>query len=207
MSGNLGNVAGLLALAVGVQNYLSAQGSIAQVAFGQRARSEQLNQAPGGAGRLVFMAGRVPPDTDAPKSINAGEIHQPRMPRSANGNPRALREFRHIVSLEVWGVAAKGYQGGLGLGDEADQYAATLDLFELAVQAIQGAQWQDPAGEVHSVGLADVVFESADWVKPPIEMAFGHALLVTFTHRGPIFDAPQPIAKPSPAVNRGTLTS
>lgn len=200
------NIAGLLALTAGVQAFFQAQGLTATVAFGWKARSQQLNQGPGGASRVVFMPGRVPPDSDAPKSIDAGEILQPRMPTANKDNPRALRQWKQLVTLSVWGVAGDGYTGGLGLGDEASQYAATIDLFEATLQAIQGAVWLDHAGERHSVGLADVVLEQASWVQPPVEMGFGRELYVVFTHRGPLYDLPRAIATPQPAVNRGTFT-
>lgn len=200
------NVSGLLALTAGVQAFFQTNGISAKVDFGWKARTKILNQGPGGANRVVFMPGLVPPDQDVPKSIDAGEITQPRMPTSTGGNPRALRWWKQVVTVSIWGVAGEGYEGGLDLGDEASQYAAASDLLEATIQAMQGAVWVDPAGVSHVVGLADVRFQKASWVQPPTELGFGRELLVYCTHNGPLLDIPIGIAKPQPAVGRGALT-
>ena len=204
------NIAGLLALTAGLAAYFDAQGIKVVVGFGWKARTELLNQGPGGANRVIVMAGRVPADVGTPGSIDAGQITQPRFPTPLNnvprGQPRPLRQMKHLVSVSIWGVAAQGYTGGLGLGDEADQYAATLDLLESTIQGLQNAVWVDPTGKPHPVGLADLRFEQATWVRPPVEMAFGRELLVFLTHNGPLFDVLPGTATPAPAVGRGPLT-
>ena len=176
-----------------------------KVGFGVKARSSIINQGPGGANRVIVMPGRIPPDLDAPKSVDAGSITQPRHPSGGNargGKPRALRWLHSIVTVSIWGVAGDGYEGGLGLGDEAAQYGATIDLLEATVQAMQVAEYKDPTGVVTPVGLADVRFETSSWVRPPTEMGFGQELLVVFTHNGPLFDTPIGVATPQPGITR-----
>lgn len=200
------NIAGVLALAAGVQLFFTDNGITAKVGFGWRARSEILNQGPGGASRVVFMPGRVDPNGGAPKSIDAGKLTQPRFSRQTETNPRPLRWWHQTVTVSIWGVAPAGYTGGLDLGDEANQYGATGDLFEATVAALHNAVWVDPSGTEHPVGLADLQFVELSWVQPPVEMGFGRELLVVFTHNGPLFDLPVGLAYPQAAVNRSPST-
>lgn len=198
------NYAGPVALAAAVAQFFQANGVSAKVDFGWRARYTILNQGPGGANRVVFMPGKVPPDVGVPKSIEAGELGKPQ--QSVGFNPRPLMQWRQIITVSIWGVAGPSYQGGAGLGDEASQYAAAVDLLEATVQAVHGAVFVDPAGGQFNVGLANVVWEDLQWVQPPNELGFGRELFVYMQHSGPLFDLPKGTATPQPAINRNPAT-
>lgn len=185
---------GLLALVDGVQDFLTAQSWDVRVTFGWKERVKILNQGPGGASRVVFMPGRMPPEgTAVPRPVDAGAFTKPRIKED---NPRPLVWWHKVVTVSIWGVDTTR------LNDERAQYAAAVDLVEATTQAIHRAVYTTPDGVEHNVGLADVIWESAQWIQPPTENAFGREFFAYFTHNGPLYDIPVGTATPKPSVVR-----
>jgi hypothetical protein len=190
-------VSGFRMMLEGVQTYFKANQWAEIVEGGWKAREQILNQGPGGAGRVVFVHGRVPAANAGP--YDAGAIEQPRIagPRGsvAGGtyvdNPRPLRQWARIVTVSVWGVNAQA------LDDDVAQSEAAEELFERTLQAIHNAVFVDPDnGAQTPSGLADVKWEGLIWNVVSPNYGYGRELLGYLTHRGPIFDQAIGLAYP-----------
>lgn len=180
----MANLAGLTALADGMQAYFVKYGFDTVVAFGWRARSEVINQGPGGANRIVLTPGD-------PKSGKAGPLKRG---RQAQTNPRVLFEWDALATLSVWGVDTTD------TNSERLQYAATVTLLELAVRALQNAV--DPATQT-PVGVANLTLGEPSWSVENTEMYFGRELLLPITQKGPLLDRVIDTIIPTPVINRG----
>lgn len=183
----MANIAGLTALAAGMQGYFTKYAIDTVVAFGWRARSEILNQGPGGANRIVIIPGD-------PKSGKAGPLKRG---RQAQTNPRVLFEWDALATMSIWGVDTND------TNDEKLQYAATVALLELAVRALQNAV--EPT-TMTPVGVANLTLGEPSWSVDNTEMYFGRELLLPITQKGPLLDRPISTIIPTPVVNRGTVT-
>lgn len=191
----MATVDGLVALVAGVKAFLAGQKVTAAVDFGWNAREKWINQGPGGGNRIVFVPGQVDPSEGPPKVSDAGPMAQPRLKAPGN-NPRPLVQWARTVTMFVWGADTTD------LEDELKQYAATVGLFEYAVQALHNAVYIDSTGHARNVGLADVVFEKVMWSAMPSNQAFGRELVAYFHLDGPLFDMTIQLATPQPAILR-----
>lgn len=162
-----------------VQAYFTANQITANVAFGLKELTKQVNQGPGGANRVVFS-----PDPDG----DAGEILPPRLKHHhpGKGSPRAIVNFRKKLIVSVWAVDTSD------LANEALQYAAVEQLLEYTVQAVR------------SVHHADSEWEKPQWVKKDVELAFGRELRVALYLKGALFNIPNDVRTPGPVVNKPT---
>lgn len=203
------NRSGLIALSDGVRAFFQANSVSASVPpVGWRYRSFQVNQGPGGGSRVCFIPGKIDPTAPGvPKVLDAGQITQPRQAGASGpkvggpgvyaGNPRPLRWWHKVVTVSIWGVDISDPSN-----DEL-QLAATEDLFEATIQAMHHAV--DPVSG-SAVGLADIEITDAQWVLPPVEMAFGRELVLFIVQNGPLFDLPVETTTPQPAIIRGAVT-
>ena len=200
-------VSGFRMLWEGTRTYFEANHWNETIDAGWKAREQVLNQGPGGASRVVFIHGRVPPTGQGP--YPAGTIEQPRIAQArsslASGayvdNPRPLRQWSRLCTLSVWGVDADQ------LDDDTAQSDATEELFERVVQAVHNAIYVDPDNEVETpAGLADVKWTDVIWNVVSPNYGYGRELLAYFVHKGPIYDQAIGLARPSPAPLAVNLT-
>ena len=168
------------ALTEAIRAYFDANAISARVEFGLRARSEQINQGPGGASRVVIIPGKYSGEL-APKGLDGGRFAAP-MHTHARPEPNELLDDDNLATLSVWGVDASS---PLAIRSELAQYEATQRLLEQTVQAIHGSPIGGPEG-----CWPAIVWTGKYWPKPPVEMSFGLELLVWLEIHGPLFDAP-----------------
>lgn len=180
----MANIAGLTALAAGMQAYFVKFGFTTVVDFGWRARSSVLNQGPGGANRIVIVPGD-------PKSGKGGPLKRG---RQAQTNPRVLFEWDALATLSIWGVDTND------TNDERLQYAATVNLLEVTMRALQNAV--DPI-TLTPVGVANLTLGEPSWSVENTEMYFGRELLLPITQKGPLLDRVIDTIQPTPVINRG----
>jgi hypothetical protein len=191
----MGAVDGLFALVEASRDYFASQGADVVVGFGEKAHSQIFDQAATGAGRVIFMAGKIDPNVGAPKAVEAGEFTEP---RKTSDNPRPLAWWSKIFTVGVWAYDPAEPDSDLA------QYKATCDLLELTYQALHRAVWTGPDGSKHIVGTGDVQIESAFWVRGPVEQALGRELLFYARQDGPLFDQVIPTRTPTAAIDRPT---
>lgn len=186
----MANRSGLIALVHGVRAYFAANSITANVAAcGWRQRSEQMNQGPGRANRVLFIPG----------DMNGRGGSLANGPRLSSTNPRPLVQWNKLVTLSVWAADPNP----ANRADEEKQIEAVETLLEQTIQAMRYAL--DPDTE-QRVGFATIEFHDLTWTVDNTEMYFGREVLVTFTHKGPLFDVTYDTGTPDPAVNRGSLT-
>lgn len=168
---------GLVALVAAVQSYFDAHDVTAKVVLGWKQPTQQINQGPGGANRVVF----IPSDPTG----KGGKIVAPQQPGLRNfGDPadvaaRALYDWERFVIVSVWAA------DGSDPHDEGKQIEAVEDLFESTIQAVHAfaknnARWGDVA-----------------WTTSPVEHVFGRELRAGLTFRHPLFDSPAGVAFPA----------
>jgi hypothetical protein len=166
---------GLPFLADGIRGYFAAMGITAPVFLGWPDRTEQINQGPGGANRVVIVPGD--------DSGNAGELADPKYPgvgQGSNGAPlgRPLNNWIESALLSVWAVDTKNPR------DSQLQYIATRALFMQTVRAIR------------FTARADAKLGRLKWTVSPVEKSFGRELVCSLTYNSPIIDVAAPVVVP-----------
>jgi hypothetical protein len=173
----------------GMRAYFQVNGIPANVtACGWKQRSQQLNQGPGGAMRIVLYPGREPSGS----SGAAGTLTRGHRP--STDNPRALVTWEHQLTMSVWAVDKTDTY------NEELQISAVETLLEYAIQAVHNAV--DPTTNT-PVGLAAIEWGDVRYTLPPIEMRFGQEIMVEFMHKCPLFDQAISKAFPQGSVARG----
>lgn len=159
----------LHAMYLDVVGYFASRGEGEVIRWGRRELTFQVNQhSTRRAGRVVFV-----PGDDAGKMGALGATRAP------GRLPRAIHSFDELASVHVWGCDLSSAR------DEATQYAAAWDLFELAVCAIRASS----AGRYE---LSD-----PECVPAPVEAVFGFAITFNVTVHGSIVE-------PAKAIGRAT---
>jgi hypothetical protein len=163
----------------GVRRYFEANAITAQVDFGDRALTQQLNQGPGSANRVVFC----PFD---PNSGDAGTLQEPLIlgiqdipseddPSVRVGTTRALVDWARLFVVSAWSFDADCPEDELAQQDAAE---GLIEDVISAVQAVVGASavW----GRIRAVTQG--------------ERRFGRELraVMTFTH--PLLERPAELA-------------
>lgn len=182
---------GLLYLSQQVRAYFQAHDVPAVVAkVGLTYRTFELNQAPGGGSRVVFIPGEFNGEDD-PKTAPFGELNEP-LNHSSVVNPRELWEWKKHFTISIWGAPEI-----TAPSDEELQYERTEDLFEWTMRGIQNALG----------GQADMPPGAKVYIRrPPGESGFGTEFLVVTGHDGPLYDVTMPVAFPGPAISKGDVT-
>jgi hypothetical protein len=182
---------GLKALSRGLADYFQQHQVAAAVGkVGWRSRFRVDNQGPGGGSRVILIPGEYD-GAAVPKSMKGGTLTKP---RHAHVEARELVWWHKTVTVSVWG------NDRVEPDDDEAQIEATEALFEWTVRGLHNAI--DPVSG-RPVGLADIVWQDVNWVKPPSERAFGLEILATFEHQSALFDVPDDLAYPLGVVSRG----
>ncbi len=174
-------------LVTGVAAFFAANEITAVVERGWKARSEQINQGPGQANRVIFMPSKV--DGAAGAIVNPRQVgirvvgEDPAVPEYAI---RPLSDWSRSLVVSMWAYD----------GDNPNDEGAQCD----AVDTLQ--MWTQQA--VQSVAFGNAVWGATKFTVPA-ERAFGLELLVDLTFQSAIFDVPQEITRPSPALVKGPL--
>jgi hypothetical protein len=130
-----------------IKTYLTDAGSTANVVFGWRELTKQVNLGATRTGRVVL----VPGDD---KGL-AGSFAAPPM----NTFPRRIKTRLELIAVHVWGHDPEAPN------DEKAQYAATMALEDLVINA------------VHDKASGRYELSDAEWVVSPTEKLFGKARL------------------------------
>jgi len=173
---------GLVALVAGVQAYFTDAGVTAAVALGWKQPTEQINQGPGRANRVVFIPSD--PSGRGGKLVGAQQPGQRLYGTSGPGGAadtslRALYTWERAVVVSVWAVDGTDPQ------NESKQIEATETLFEQTIRA------------VHSFAHNDARWGDVSWTVTPVEHMFGRELRASLTYRHPMFDAPTEVVYPT----------
>jgi hypothetical protein len=185
---------GLIALANSVRAYFAANNIPAEVPkVGLKSRSLWARS------RVVFVPGEFDGNLDA-KPLREGRLTAPDHTKS--DNPRELVTWERVATVCVLGVDPTRRD------DEEAQIQAATRLLELTLQAMWNATTPIPSAPAGSrefgwTGQASLLFDNGTVTGcyPPVEMGFGRELLLTFTQRGPLFDAPIPTVTPTKILN------
>jgi hypothetical protein len=162
---------GLLALFDNVKQNLADQGVTANVVFGRREPTKQINQGPGRANRVVFAPGD-----------DSGSLGEYAAARDPGRNPRPLRSWDLRCRVFVWAYDGDAPQ------DEYAQFSALLDLHDAVIRAI----YRDAVGQFQ--------LSAPRLVADPVERRFGEEMVFELVLvRVPILDAPQPTTIPRDA--------
>lgn len=172
---------GLVALVDSVRSYFETNGVTATVSLGWTKRTQQINQGPGGANRVVFT-----PSDDSGKSGRIVGTQQPG-PRTFGTQPnqitvRPLVDWERILTVSIWAADTTAPS------DEALQIEAVETLFEWTVRAVQAATKNNGR------------WTEAGWTVSPVEHSFGRELRVGLIFRHPIFDVENDVVKPQGAI-------
>lgn len=166
-----------------------------QVHVGLPARFEY-----GHGDRVVIIPGEYD-GSETLRPIKGGSLGPPEkhadLYDTVNGyRQRTLVTWDKTLTLSLWGADPTNLQS------EEAQLEATESLFELAVQAIDLGV--DP--ETHQfVGLANVVWGTPTWVKPPSIGGYGQEILVTLTHTGVLYAPPVNTTTAAPNLAKPTI--
>lgn len=173
----MGVVSAIPALVCAVQEYFVANNVSANVVFGVRELTQQINQGAGGANRVVFA-----PDPNG----DAGSVMDPRLRASPGGpgSPRPIVTWEKLFIVSVWAVDTSNKD------DELLQFVAVENLFESTVQAVR------------AFAHADITWGSPKWTTTPVELAFGRELRVPMKFRGALFALPNVVRTPTAVINR-----
>lgn len=165
------------ALVAAVQAYFDANDVSANVVFGVRELTKQINQGPNGANRVVFS-----PDPNG----DGGTILPPRLKASGGqaGSPRPIVTWEKLLIVSIWAVDTSDKD------NELLQFVAVENLFESTVQAVR------------SYAHADITWGSPKWTTSPVELLFGKEIRVPLRFRGALFSLPNDVRNPTPVVNR-----
>lgn len=171
---------GLVAMVASVREYFEAADVTATVSLGWKQPTQQINQGPGGANRVVF----IPSDP----SGRGGKILPARQPGprqvDASTTVRSLYSWDRQLVVSVWAVDATAPQ------DEALQIEAVEDLFGWTIRA------------VHAFAHADARWGDVAWTTSPVEHVFGRELRAGLSLNHPMFDVPIGLAFPTPAITK-----
>jgi hypothetical protein len=183
-------VSALSTLMQGVQAYFLAQGSDAAVLFGYRQRAQQLNQGVGGANRVIFLPGDPNGNggkiATAPRDVGRRDIYDASDPPVRVAELRPLASWERQFAIAIWGWDASAPR------DELAQAAATEDLFERTIQALE---------QVPGVGGPNLAWGAVNWTLPK-ESTYGAELIVGLQLAHPLMDAPDYVAYPTPTLKR-----
>jgi hypothetical protein len=174
---------GLVALRGAIESYFTTRGVTATVALGWKQPTQQINQGPGGANRVVL----IPSDPSGKGGRLVGAQQPgPRVfgPQSDGLTARSLYTWERFVVVSVWAVDATDP------ANEPKQIEAVEDLFEWTVRAI------------HAFAHNDARWGDVAWTTSPVEHAFGRELRAGLTFRHPLFDGPTGIAYPVPEITK-----
>jgi hypothetical protein len=167
-----------VALVRSVRAQLKSSGvNVVVAAVGRHERARKDNQAPGGAGRIVFFE---------PKNGDRGILT--RGHRAAAANPRVLFERQRPFTISVWAA-------GTDPRDEESNIEALDALHDLLWQAITRAEWDGRPLGVEQVGN----LREED---PNTESFFGKELLIDCVVKEAVFDREHGTAFATPAVTR-----
>ena len=196
---------GLIALADSVRANFSANGVDAEVTrVGLRYRMLWPKRS-----RVCFIPGIFRGEKD-PKPTDEGRLTAPEHTKSQS--PRELATWERKVTVSVLGVDIAQKD------DEQAQIEAVESLLELTIRAMVTASKPNGTGEawlsnpkdplaVKEYGLAgqgSIFFDDSTVTRiyPPADISYGAELLVSFTQRGPFFDAPETLLFPLAHLNR-----
>ena len=173
-----------------VEDYFKANSVPAVVApVGFKYRTFNLNQAPGGANRVVFIPGEFDGDSTKLKPRKYGTLNRMGRNVGAGGgfHPRELFSWDRPITVSVWSAPAPGQNHDEGLNLEHAE-----DLLEQVARAC-------------AVFGGLLRFGEVTVNSPPQENAFGAELLVRLTQVGPLYDVSYDVVQPK-LVPQGTLT-
>lgn len=172
---------GLVALVASVRTYFTSNAVTATARLGWKQPTQQINQGPGGANRVIF----IPSDPSGRGGSLDGGARQPG-PRVFGGDTtaRSLVSWKRLVTVSVWAVDTSDPH------DEEKQIEAVEDLFEWTIRA------------VHAYAHADARWGEVVWTVSPIEHVFGRELRAALTLNLPMFDKPTGLAFPAPAITK-----
>lgn len=179
---------GLERLVTGVRQFLVDQGVDAAVSLSKKALTDQMNQGPGRANRIVIVpfdpdsgsAGRMVPGSH----VGEVDIMSGVDPTVRVATARILGDWERNMVVAVWAA---------NRAEKNDEFAQALALEALIEKTRQA---------VDNVGFADVEWGDVR-VIPPKERAFGleARLGLKFTH--PIFDVPIEVGHPDFEIDKG----
>lgn len=183
----MSNRSGLLALRDGVADYFrSLKLDYVVGKISRHAYDEWINQAPSGAGRVLFLQ---------PKGGARGKLHRGHVARNP---PGALLQWDRPVTMSVWAADSTA----LGTEDEESRHLEAVErLLELTIQGIRRAV--DPeTGQ--AIGFGAIEFGDVTEIDNDRELYFGCELQVSMVLKGPLFDIDRAVVQPKPIVNKPT---
>lgn len=174
-------------LIVGVRRNFEAAGVRAEVGFGHRALAKHINQGPGRANRVVFVAhdprsgaaGRLA----IPEQVGPRDIMSADDPSLRVATVRALADWQRDLLVAIWAY------DGTAPEDELAQEAALEKLVEDTIRA------------VHYVGFAIAEWGAAK-ANVQGERKFGRENVFALRITHPLFDAPKDVGYATPAITK-----
>ncbi len=169
----------------GVSTFLAANGVSAVVERG--VTPSHVKPVPGRSQRVIFYSSK--PNGAAGTIVNPRQVGErligadPLVPEFA---VRPLSDWARSVYVSIWA------QDIDKPNDEGAQDDAVFQLFTWVQRAVQ------------SVAFGNAVWGATQFVVPE-DRAYGLELLVDLTFQHAVFDVPQEIAMPSPAIVKGAL--
>lgn len=180
---------GISALVRAVGAYFEDNGVAAQVLFGMTKRGEWAKS------RVVFIPGHYD-GSEAPRPMAGGVFDAPQQKESLN--PRELTAWIRAITVSIFAVDPTN------VTDEEAQNTALENLLESTQQAMWNAI--DPISQ-KNVGGPGIKFLDSLVVQPPVQMAYGREILMWCTMQTPLFDLPEQVRTPTPALTKKIVTT
>ena len=178
---------GLVALKRAMAAYFATYEVDAHVDIGLKARDQW--QKP----RIIIIPGYFDGTLPA-RPMEGGNFGPPT--KKESWNPRELAEWTRAATFSIFAVDRENLQS------EEHQTEALEQLVEWAIRASWNAV--DPETEIN-VGGPGIEYGKSILLHPPVQMAYGKELLLQFTFRSPLYDAPQLVVTPTPALGKQML--
>jgi len=165
---------------------VSAGGATANVVFGKREPTKQVNQGPGRANRVVFSPGDP--------SGKAGTLEGAKLDRRGvfggrKRTSRSLATFRELATVYCWACDATD---AATKNDESKQYDAARLLFDQVVRAI----YRSP-----NVGHGGFKISGAQWIQNKVERVDGAEIMFLLEIEAMVPDEPGLGDAPTAVVN------
>lgn len=153
-----------------VRDRFALEGPDANVVFGPREKTKQINQGPGRANRVVFSPGDP--------SGKAGKYEGAKLARVplAERRTRSLRTFRELATVYCWG------KDGDHPNDEAAQYEAARLLHDYVVRAV----YRSP------VGHGSFELSGPQWIRKDTERTNGAEIMFLLEFEAAVPDEAPP---------------
>lgn len=180
---------GLSAMKRAVAQYFEDHEVQAKVLIGLQARGQWAKS------RVVLIPGHYDGSAVA-RPLAGGRMEAPQQKQSLN--PRELAAWIREVTLSIFAVDPEA------LRDEEAQNTALENLLEFTLQATWNAI--DPISQ-KNVGGPGVKYLDTLIVQPPVQQAYGREILLWTTMQTPLFDQPQQVRVPAPALTKQLVTN